>query len=102
MILLIVEGDAEPVCVGDEVETASLFPRLRLNYVENLLRFGAKDDDDRPALTACSESGEDRRLSRGELRDQVLRAATGLRRLGVGPGVRVVALAINSAEPAAG
>jgi len=95
---LIVEGTAEPVCAGDQVETAVFFPRLRLNYAENLLRAASSGDDDRPALTACSESGEDRSLSRGELRDQVERAAAGLRRLRLCPGDRVVALATNSAE----
>ena len=42
----IVEGEPEPVCVGDVVETARFFPDLRLNYAENLLRTDVAGGDD--------------------------------------------------------
>jgi acetoacetyl-CoA synthetase len=44
-----VDGAAEPVCVGDTVEHAVFFPDLSLNYAENLLA----GDDDRLAVIAC-------------------------------------------------
>src|SRR5438552_5896036 len=47
-----VEGELEPVCAGDSCEGASFFPRLRLNFVENLLQ-QEHASDDLPAVTAC-------------------------------------------------
>src|SRR6267378_3207802 len=47
-----VEGETEPVCAGDSCESASFFPRLRLNFVENLLR-QEHASDGLPAVTAC-------------------------------------------------
>jgi len=89
------EGDVEPVREGDDCETATFFPGLRLNYAENLLKTTSHLRDDAPALLAINESGERTRLTRGELRAQVLGVAQSLRRLGVGPGDRVAALARN-------
>lgn len=92
------EGSAEPVCVGDAVEQATFFPELRLSYAECLLGAGAPEADSRVALTACCEDGSVTHLTRAELRDQVLRAAAGLRALGVRAGDHVVAIARNTAE----
>lgn len=91
-----VGGSRDPVCVGDDIEKARFFPATELSYVDSLLdpRWG----DKRPALTACSEERAPVRLSRAELRAQVLAVAGGLRALGVGPGDRVVAVAANRAE----
>jgi len=47
-----VEGETEPVCAGDSCESASFFSRLRLNFVENLLR-QEHASDGLPAVTAC-------------------------------------------------
>src|SRR5262249_27974765 len=44
---IVYDGDREPVCVGDDCESAVFFPSLRLNYAENLLRH------DRGALIGC-------------------------------------------------
>ena len=95
---LATEGSAEPVRVGDEVETARFFPNLRLSYVENLLRTRPGFGDDDPAVTACDERGRVLRWTRGELRDRVLAAAHALRGLGLAKGDRVVAVASNTAE----
>jgi acetoacetyl-CoA synthetase len=93
----LVDGEAEPVCVGDRCEEARFFPGLRLNYVENLLGSHVADDA-RPALTLCSEAGVAKRLDRGELRRAVVRTALKLRELGVGPGDRIGAIINNNLE----
>src|SRR6059058_114723 len=36
-----IEGDTQPVCVGDECEHAVFFPQLRLNYADALLNLRA-------------------------------------------------------------
>ena len=69
------EGSAEPACVGDECEHAAFFPRLRLNYAENLLRVDSPEDADAPALVARHPSRPADRLSRGELRRRVVSLA---------------------------
>jgi len=93
-----VEGALEPACVGDLCETAVFFPNLRLNYAQSLLRTIPGVGDDAPALTACNESGGLVRMTRGELRRQVLALAAGLKAKGVGAGDRVVAVAGADAE----
>ncbi|MEA2200599.1 MAG: acetoacetyl-CoA synthetase, partial [Solirubrobacteraceae bacterium] len=96
------EGSPEPVCTDDLCERASFFPDVRLNYVENLLRIDSSETANRLALVAHHPSRPPQRLTRGELRDRVRNVATGLRRLGVAPGDRVVAVAGNNAEVVVG
>ncbi|HET9886680.1 MAG TPA: AMP-binding protein, partial [bacterium] len=95
---VVFEGEIEPVRDGDDVETAAFFPGLRLSYAENLLKTALHLSDDAPAIFAISESGERTRMTRGELRARVLGVAHTLRRLGVGPGDRVAALARNQPD----
>jgi len=90
------EGEVEPVCEGSSIETTTFFPRLRLNYTRALLR--DLGDDTAPALTACNELGEVKRLTRGELRRRVGAVAARLRELGLARGERVVALVRNDAD----
>ena len=92
-----VEGEIEPVCAGDSCESASFFPRLRLNFVENLLQ-QEHASDDLPAVTACHADRPRERLTRGELRDRVRSVAASLRGMGVAEGDRVVAIARNGNE----
>src|SRR6267378_6794195 len=92
-----VEGETEPVCAGDSCESASFFPRLRLNFVENLLQ-QEHASDDLPAVTACRADRPPDRLTRGELRDSVRSVAASLRDMGVAEGDRVVAIARNGNE----
>jgi acetoacetyl-CoA synthetase len=95
---LITEGSAEPVCVGEEPETAVFFGDLGLSYVENLLHIDSDQDAERVAVIARHAGRRTQRLTRGELRDAVCRVAAHLRRLDVAPGDRVVAVANNNAE----
>jgi acetoacetyl-CoA synthetase len=78
-----------------EMPGAEWFPGAELSYPEHLFR---GKDDAAVAIVAESEAREPRELAWGELRDQVARAAAGLRRLGVGRGDRVVAYLPNVPE----
>jgi len=91
---LIAEGDPEPVFEGDEAERGRFFPNLRLSYAESLLA----GPPEAPALIARHGDGRREQLSRGELRERVLRLAHALRQLGVQPRDRVVCIARNNAE----
>ena len=70
------------------------FPGARLNYAEHALATGGEG----LAVIARSQSGEERRLSWDQLRDQVGRCRAGLLRLGVGRGDRVAAYLPNGPE----
>ncbi|SAK44630.1 acetoacetyl-CoA synthetase [Caballeronia pedi] len=90
-------GEAEPVCVGDICEHASFFPRVTLNYAENLLGLSIAGAD-APALTACHADGRRLRFTRGELRERVARLADALTHLGMREGDRVAAVMRNDAD----
>jgi acetoacetyl-CoA synthetase len=70
------------------------FAGSRLNFAENLLRFG----DNRDALVFWNEQGRQRSLTHGELRAEVARVAAGLKASGVGVGDRVAAFMPNIPE----
>jgi acetoacetyl-CoA synthetase len=76
---------------------ATWFPGATLNYAEHVLRMPGLADDD-PAVIAYSQTRDPVTLTARQLRDQVRRVRTGLRRLGVGPGDRVAAYAPNIPE----
>jgi len=86
----------ERVLGSGEMPGAEWFPGARLNFAEHMV--GRDDDLDALAVVARSQSRESLELTFGELRDQVARARAGLRRLGVGPGDRVVAYLPNIPE----
>ncbi len=71
---------------------ATWFPGGTLNYAEHALA-AASDRPDAVAVVARSQTRGPVELTWGELAAQVARCAAGLRRLGVGPGDRVVAYA---------
>jgi acetoacetyl-CoA synthetase len=73
---------------------AQWFSGATLNYAEHALR----RRDDGIAVIAAAEGGATLRISFAELHERVAAAATGLRRLGVGKGDRVVALLPNIPE----
>ena len=89
------DGSPEPVLGRREMPGAEWFPNSRLNYAEHVFRGKA---DDAVALSQRSEVRELSELTWGELREQSARIATGLRRLGVQEGDRIVAFMPNIAE----
>jgi acetoacetyl-CoA synthetase len=73
------------------------FPEARLNYAEHVLRMpGAADDV--PMVLGYSQSREPVVYTAKRLRDEVRRAAAGLKRLGVQQGDRVAAYLPNVPE----
>ena len=94
------DGDVEPVLPDAAMPGATWFPGVRLNWAEHVLD-GAGAPDDADAVVALTEDGGRRACTRGELRTLVARVATGLRRLGVGEGDRVVAYLPNGLEAVA-
>lgn len=78
----------------DRMPGARWFPEARLNFAENLLR--RRDAAD--AIVFWGEDQVRRRLSHGELYDQVKRAARALRASGVRAGDRVAAILPNMPE----
>jgi acetoacetyl-CoA synthetase len=81
-----------------EMPGAEWFPGARLSYAEHYFR---DRDDDAVAIRHAGELRELGQWTWGELREQTARIATGLRRLGVGPGDRVAAYMPNIPETAA-
>ncbi|WP_244817717.1 acetoacetate--CoA ligase [Caballeronia sp. Lep1P3] len=90
-------GSIEPVCVGDQCETACFFPDVELNYAENLLGERIAPDD-APALTSCHADGRRISYTRGELRERVMRLAHALSGLGLASGDRAVAIMHNDGD----
>jgi acetoacetyl-CoA synthetase len=86
----------ERVLGSREMPGAEWFPGARLNYAEHML--GRDEDVDAVAVVAYSQTREPMELTFGDLREQVARARVGLKRLGVGPGDRVVAYLPNIPE----
>ena len=86
----------ERVLGSREMPGAEWFPGARLNYAEHML--GREEDADVVAVVAYSQSREPLELTFGDLAAQVARARAGLKRLGVGPGDRVVAYLPNIPE----
>ncbi len=82
-----------PAAVGAMPE-AHWFPDASVNYARQMLR----PTLDGVAIVARSQTREPVELTFAELREQVARAATGLRRLGVQRGDRVAAYLPNTPE----
>jgi acetoacetyl-CoA synthetase len=79
------EGETTPVKMGKKMPDVTYFPNVRLNFAENLLRYGEPDSTlkDSEALVSVSETRPDKRWSFSDLRHDSARVANALRRLGV-------------------
>ena len=86
----------ERVLGSREMPGAEWFTGSRLNYAEHMV--GREEDTDQVAVLARSQTRADFDLTFGELREQVARARAGLKRLGIGPGDRLVAYLPNVPE----
>ncbi|WP_273735288.1 acetoacetate--CoA ligase [Mycolicibacterium septicum] len=91
---LIAQVPPERTLASDAMPGAVWMPGVRLNYAENALRRAPEG----VAVVARSQTREGSELTGQQLRDQVARARTGLLKLGVGRGDRVVAYAPNIPE----
>ena len=78
----------------DRMPGARWFPDARLNFAQNLLRDCGNDD----AIVFRGEDKIERRLSRGQLRQQVAQLAAALSECGVGQGDRIAAYLPNVPE----
>jgi acetoacetyl-CoA synthetase len=94
-----VGGDYDRVLGDRTMPGAEWFPGAEINYAAHIFR---DKDDASTAIVARSELRELSELTWGELREQVERAAAGLRRLGVERGDRVVAYLPNIPETVVG
>lgn len=79
---------------GTRMPGAQWFVGALFNYAENLLR----RDDDSPAIIFRNERGERRELSWRQLRSEVARIASGLKKLGIKRGDRVAGYLPNVPE----
>ena len=79
---------------GDRMPGAAWFPRARLNYAENLLRYR----DDSAALIFRGEDRVYRTLSHNQLYREVAALAAALKAAGIAPGDRVAACLPNMPE----
>ncbi len=87
-----------PALADASMPGARWFPGGTLNYAEHALGAIEGRGDDDIAVIETDETGFERQITLGELRDLVGAAQAGLQRLGVGTGDRVVALAPNRLE----
>src|SRR5690606_18354609 len=72
-----------------ELPGAAWFPGVRLSYAEHVFR-ALRQRGDRPTLIARSQTWGSATWSASRLLDEIARLQTGMRRLGVGVGDRVV------------
>lgn len=86
----------EQVLADKAMPGTKWFKGATLNYAEHLV--GRDEDIHRTAVVARSQTRDPIELTFGELREQAARARAGLKRLGVGPGDRVVAYLPNIPE----
>ncbi len=97
------EGSSAPSLVGDQIESTTFFPNVRLSYAENLLRIGeGAFEASRPAITAVHADRPTERWTRGELRDRAQGLSAALLDLGLGSQSRIAIVANNTPWAIAG
>ncbi|GJM11028.1 MAG: acetoacetyl-CoA synthetase [Lysobacteraceae bacterium] len=89
------ERDTEIVDDISRMPGARWFPKARLNFAQNLLRFNSGDDAERVAIHFRGESGVAEDITFGELHQQVADFAAGLKAMGIEPGDRVAGFLPN-------
>lgn len=89
------EGDPAPALAHEAMPGAVWFPKVRLNYAEQVFRHAERTT---PALLARSESGAPREVTWAELQARSGALAASLRRMGVTAGDRVVSYMPNTPE----
>lgn len=89
---VIADGAREPVLAARQMPGAQWYPNARLNYAEHVFRCAT---DARPALVARREEAPVQEVSWAELARATGALAATLRRLGIGPGDRVVSYMPN-------
>ena len=89
----------EEVLADREMPGARWFPGATLNWAEHVLRTGA--DSEVAIVHASEQYPEPRDITWADLREMTARIASGLRRIGVGPGDPVVAYLPNIPEAVA-
>ena len=82
----------------DPVPYTKWFEGATLNYAEALLYPPELKSEDQLAVIAANEAGDERRLTYAELRREVARCASALKRTGVEEGDRVAASVSNTPE----
>jgi acetoacetyl-CoA synthetase len=87
------------VLSSSQMPGAEWFPGASLNYTEHALRAGAPEDI---AIVAHSQTRPPIEMTYAQLRSEVARVRTGLKRLGVGRGDRVAGYLANSPEAVIG
>ncbi len=88
-------GDFEPVLADpDQMPGARFYPKVRLNFAQNLLRFR----DDKLAIVFRNEWGHKREYTYAELHAEVARMAHALKGAGVTKGDRVAGFLPNLPE----
>ena len=78
----------------DEIRKARFFPKARLNYAENMLRYQGAEE----AICFVREDGARESWSHDALRDEVSRLQQALAARGVGKGDRIAALVPNTPQ----
>lgn len=91
---VIYDGETTPALVGATMQDTRFFPRVKLNFAENLLRFR----DDHVALVNINESRGRTTLSYHELYVKVAQVAAALKDMGIGAGDRVAGILPNIPE----
>jgi acetoacetyl-CoA synthetase len=91
------DGSAARARGPEPMPATRWFDGVALNYAEALLD-GRGAPADAPAIIATTEAGDDRVVSRAELRLSVARAAAALARDGIGTGDTVAAFVANVPE----
>ena len=90
--------ETQQVMSDDPMPYTKWFEGAALNYAQALLYSPELKDENVLAIIAANETGEERRFTYAELRQEVARCASALKRTGVTQGDRVAASVSNTPE----